>query len=72
MHLKPVRSWRERVEVLENLGFVRAKTTPHGSYRYILILDPHKVIDNLEKTGKISEEHGLALNTLLISIGAVR
>lgn len=68
---RAIRSWRERVEVLESLGFVRTKTTPHGAYRYILILDPHKVIAALEEKGKISEEDSLAMKALLLSIGAV-
>jgi hypothetical protein len=69
---RAVRSWRERIDVLEQYGFVRTKATPHGAYRYVLILDPHKIINTLEDAGAVAEENSLALKALLISIGAVR
>jgi hypothetical protein len=69
---RAIRTWRERVSVLDNLGFVRTKKAPHGSYRYILVLDPHKVVENLYNKKKISDEEWLALRALLLSIGAIR
>jgi hypothetical protein len=66
---RAIRSWRERIEVLEQWGFVRTKTAPHGAYRFILVLDPHLVIGGLHKNEKIPEEEWLALIALLASIG---
>jgi hypothetical protein len=66
---RAIRSWRERIEVLESLGFIRTKTAPHGSYRYVLMLDPHEVIKKLNENGKIAEDEWLALKALLASIG---
>jgi hypothetical protein len=69
---RAIRTWRERVTVLEHLGFVRAKTTSYGAYRYILILEPHRVIADLREDEKIGDEVNLALHAQLLSIGAVR
>jgi len=66
---RAVRTWRERVEVLEKFGFVWTKKAPHGAYRYVLMLDPHIIIEKLKGEGKISELEDLALKTQLISIG---
>ena len=69
---RAIRTWRERIAVLEDLGFVHAKKAPHGAYRYVLVLEPHDVIASLQKKGKVPEELGLALHAQMLSIGAVR
>jgi hypothetical protein len=69
---RAIRTWRERLDVLERLGFIRTKKTPHGAYRYVLILEPHQVIADLQAKGKLSEEASLALKAQLLSIGANR
>lgn len=69
---RAIRTWRERLDVLERLGFIRTKKTPHGAYRYVLILEPHQVIADLQAKGKLSEEASLALKAQLLSIGAIR
>ena len=69
---RAIRTWRERLDVLERLGFIRTRKTPHGSYRYVLILEPHQVIADLQTQGKISEEASLALKAQLLSIGAIK
>ena len=48
-----VRSWKERITVLEKLGFIHI--APKGSRRfgYILLLDPHKVVKKLHQLGKV-------------------
>jgi hypothetical protein len=69
---RAIRTWRERLDVLQRLGFVLTKKTPYGAYRYVLILDPHQVIDDLILKGKLSEEDRLALKAQLLSIGAIK
>jgi hypothetical protein len=69
---RAIRTWRERLDVLERLGFIRARKTPHGAYRYVLILEPHQVIADLQGRGKLSEEASLTLKAQLLSIGANR
>jgi hypothetical protein len=69
---RAIRTWRERLDVLERLGFIRTTKTPHGAYRYVLILEPHQVIADLQAKGKLSEEASLVLKAQLLSIGANR
>jgi hypothetical protein len=66
---RAIRTWRERIAVLDRYGFVRTHTTPHGSYRYVLVLDPHPVIEALRENGKVDDSTWIAYRSLLISIG---
>ena len=52
--------------MLERLGFIRTRKPPHGSYRHVLILEPHQVIADLQAKGKISDEASLALKAHLV------
>lgn len=38
------RTWRERIKILEQLGFIRLKEGPSGPMSYALILNPYHVI----------------------------
>jgi len=53
---KRVRSWKERIDTLVELGFVL--TAPRGTrpQGYILIPDPHKVVKNLHAAKRIRPE----------------
>jgi hypothetical protein len=68
---RAVRSWRERIEVLETLGFIKLHKGPTGNYRHILLLDPHPVIETLNSQGKLPEALYLPIKTMLIQIGAL-
>jgi hypothetical protein len=50
-----VRSWRERVDILEKLGFVQIKPNGSRKYGYILLNHPHFVVAVLRDAGQISE-----------------
>ena len=67
---RAVRSWRERISVLESNGFVKSSKSPVGSYRYILVLDPHKAVNRLFGHSAISKEYFDIFRQTLISIGA--
>lgn len=69
---RAVRSWRERVAVLESVGFVKAQRASHGAYRLILVVDPHRTVEKLHAKKKVTEESWMALNALMISIGSRR
>lgn len=69
---RAIRTWRERISILEEYGFIKTYKTPHGAYRYILILEPHQVVDNLRKTNKVSDESWYFLTSLLVTIGQVK
>ena len=68
---RAIRSWRERIAVLKNFNFIDVQRAPHGSYRYLLILDPHPVIEALHDGGDVDDEDMTALTSYMMSIGAI-
>lgn len=42
-----VRTWRERMVVLERLGFIRIKPMGTRKYGYVLLIHPHDVVERL-------------------------
>jgi len=44
-----VRSLRERLELLEELGFIEIKPNGSRKYGYVLLLHPHKVAKNIRE-----------------------
>ena len=68
---RAVRTWRERIDVLEQFGFIKLRKGPNGTYHYILILEPHQVADRLHTEGKVSDDDYGFLRTHMINIGAI-
>jgi hypothetical protein len=68
---RAIRTWRERIDVLAKLGFVKAQATAHGTYRWILILDPHQVVEGLAERSRISVDYLTALKVQRINIGNI-
>lgn len=68
---RAVRSWRERVDILEQNGFIKLKKGPTGTYRYILLLDPHDVVDELNNKSKIDTNDYEFFRAHMINIGAI-
>lgn len=66
-----VRSWRERIEILEELGFIRVKPNGSRKYGYILLRHPHKVIQELRGDGKIDDAWWGAFLKRTTEIGCV-
>jgi len=66
-----IRSWRERVDILEELGFV--SVLPNGSrkYGYILLEHPHRVVAVLHAKGAVSANWWGAFTKRAGEIGAV-
>lgn len=50
-----VRSWRERVEILRQLGFISVQPNGSRKYGYILLHHPHRVVCELRAKGKIGD-----------------
>jgi hypothetical protein len=42
-----VRTWREKLDELQRLGFIRIKPNGTQKYRYILLLHPHDVVQRI-------------------------
>lgn len=51
-----VRSWQERMKILEDTGFIKTQKISNSRYRYALIVHPTVVMHNLYKAGKISSD----------------
>lgn len=51
-----VRSWRDRMKVLEDAGFVRATTTGNRRYAKVFLAHPALAMQHLHQQGKIPEK----------------
>lgn len=50
---RPVNTWKTRMKELVDLGFIKAAPGRSGTYNYVLILNPFKVIRKHREEGKI-------------------
>jgi hypothetical protein len=48
-----VRTWQERMRILERLGFIKIKPAGNQIYGYVLLVHPAKVIEELQAKGKL-------------------
>lgn len=65
-----IAAWRERIAGLEELGFIRcARNLSHG-LRYVLLLDPHPVMEELNGRDVISPDIYDSYRHLMLQIGA--
>jgi len=67
-----VRSWRERMDVLEELGFIRVKPRGSRKHGYVLLIHPHKVVESLreKRPGEIPEGWYSSFLERMVAIGA--
>jgi len=64
-------TWRQRMELLVEFGFIKAKPGASGDYNYVLILNPYIVIKELIESEKLKkDERYNALVARMIDIGA--
>ena len=49
-----VRTWKERIDVLQKLGFIQVMPVGSKKHGYIFLPDPHKVIKKLKDEGRVS------------------
>lgn len=61
-------TWKDRMRLLVELGFIDAKEGPAGAYHYVLLFNPHKVVWDLRN--RIQENTFRQLQTRAIEIGA--
>lgn len=45
--------WAERLDILQRIGFIRMAPGPQGPRSFALIFNPYKVIQFLQKAGKV-------------------
>jgi len=48
-----VRTWQERMRILEDLGFIKIKPAGNRVYGYVLLVHPTSVIEKLETQKKL-------------------
>ena len=53
---RAIRSWQERMKLLEKLGFIRVKTIGNQKYKYVLIVHPTAVVEGLKGKNLVSSE----------------
>jgi hypothetical protein len=53
---RAVHTWQERMKLLEKLGFIRTKRIGNQAYRFVLIVHPAGVIENLRQQKKIDQD----------------
>lgn len=64
-------TWRTRMKTLVDLGFISAKPGTSGEFHYILIFNPHKIIEKLKAANKIHQTAAYnAYYERLVEIGA--
>lgn len=65
---RSVRSWKERMKRLEELGFIRTKARGSLTHGYVFLVHPAIAVDELVKTnpGKVREEWLTAYQSLQV------
>ena len=53
---RALRTWSERMKVLEDSGFIKAKEVEGQRYRYVLLIHPTIAIQRLRDAGKIDDQ----------------
>lgn len=66
-----VRTWRERIIVLEKYGFIRIQKTGTKRYGAIFVVDPHKVVKKLHEKDQIPLNWWAAFTQRAAEIGCL-
>jgi hypothetical protein len=53
---KRIRSWRDNMVLLEEIGFIKTKKIGHQQFKYALLVHPTAVLEKLKAQKKISED----------------
>lgn len=51
-----VRTWRERIEALQELGFIKTKPAGSRKYGHVLLIHPHRVVQDLRARGQVPDK----------------
>ena len=52
---RAIRTWHERIQILQRLGFIKSKHVGNQRYKLVLLVDPLVAIANLRKQGAVPE-----------------
>lgn len=61
---RAVRTWKERMQSLSDLGFIHTASGPRGNLSHAVILNPHFIVRKLHEEGKAGLTEA-AFNTLV-------
>ncbi len=50
-----VRTWQDRMRILEKLGFIKIKEIANQKYKYVLLMHPAAVVEKLQAQGKVTQ-----------------
>jgi hypothetical protein len=64
-----VRRWRERMDILESLGFVRIAPNGPRKYGYIFLPNPNDIVATMRKKGKVPDDWWGAYTRRCLKIG---
>ena len=53
---RAMRSWQERMKLLERFGFIRTKAMGNHKYKYVLIVHPTTVVERLKSKNLVTPE----------------
>lgn len=67
---RAVRTWRDRVRRLHELGFIDIKSGPMGEFSYVLFWNPYHVLRRHRDAGSIQDAKWRALEVRASEIGA--
>jgi hypothetical protein len=65
---RAVRSWRERMDVLAALGFIRVKSHGARARAFVLLRDPHLVLAELHVQGRLAENEWLYIESRCLDL----
>lgn len=68
---RALRTWRERIRQLEEIGFIKTKAAGNSDYRYIFLVDPAVAIAKLDAKGLVPEEWKAAYHARGLDCGSI-
>lgn len=52
---RAIRTWHERMQILENLGFIKSTRVGNQRYRLVLVVDPLHAVAELRAKGRVPD-----------------
>ena len=53
---RSMRTWRDHMALLEELGFIKTKKSGNQQYKYTLLVHPTAVVEKLKQQGKVDAQ----------------
>ena len=64
-----VRRWRERIDVLEKLGFIKVAPNGNRRYGYVFLRNPNNVAQELRQANRVPDQWWVAYTKRCVEIG---